>query len=129
MRKPLVAGNWKMNGTRASLAELGDMGKIRLSKARLDNLGYFERVEIVPVATEMAELKDLRIELSEKPTGHVSLGAGYSTEDSVIGFVEFTESNFDIARLFNWPPKGAGQRLRRARSFSKAAITASSLRL
>lgn len=92
--------------------ELGDMGKIRLSKARLDNLGYFERVEIVPVATEMAELKDLRIELSEKPTGHVSLGAGYSTEDSVIGFVEFTESNFDIARLFNWPPKGAGQRLR-----------------
>ena len=27
MRKPLVAGNWKMNGTRASLTELGDMGK------------------------------------------------------------------------------------------------------
>lgn len=27
MRKPLVAGNWKMNGTRASLAELGEMGK------------------------------------------------------------------------------------------------------
>jgi triosephosphate isomerase len=27
MRKPLVAGNWKMNGTRMSLAELGEMGK------------------------------------------------------------------------------------------------------
>ncbi len=27
MRKPLVAGNWKMNGTRASLAELGDMAQ------------------------------------------------------------------------------------------------------
>jgi outer membrane protein insertion porin family len=92
--------------------DLGDLGKIRLSKARLDNLGYFERVEIVPVATEMPDLKDLRIELSEKATGHVSLGAGYSTEDSVIGFVEFTESNFNLARLLNWPPKGAGQRLR-----------------
>lgn len=92
--------------------DLGDMGKIRISKARLDNLGYFERVEMVPVATEVPDLKDLRIELSEKSTGHMSLGAGYSTEDSVIGFVEFTESNFDLARLFKWPPKGAGQRLR-----------------
>ena len=27
MRKPLVAGNWKMNGTRMSLTELGEMGK------------------------------------------------------------------------------------------------------
>ncbi len=27
MVKPLVAGNWKMNGTRASLTELGEMGK------------------------------------------------------------------------------------------------------
>ena len=27
MRKPLVAGNWKMNGTRASLAEIGEMAK------------------------------------------------------------------------------------------------------
>jgi triosephosphate isomerase len=28
MLKPLVAGNWKMNGTRASLAELGEMAKV-----------------------------------------------------------------------------------------------------
>lgn len=27
MRKPLIAGNWKMNGTKASLAELVEMGK------------------------------------------------------------------------------------------------------
>lgn len=27
MRKPLIAGNWKMNGMRASLIELGEMGR------------------------------------------------------------------------------------------------------
>ncbi len=93
-------------------SDLGDAGKIRLSKSRLENLGYFETVDILPVATEVPGLKDLRIDLKEKATGQVSLGAGFSTEDSVIGFVEFTESNFDLSRLFNWPPKGAGQRFR-----------------
>ena len=93
-------------------SDLGDAGKIRISKSRLENLGYFETVDILPVATEVPGLKDLRIDLKEKPTGQVSLGAGYSSEDSVIGFVEFTESNFDLSRLFNWPPKGAGQRFR-----------------
>ena len=92
--------------------DLGDAGKIRTSKSRLENLGYFETVDILPVATEVPGLKDLRIDLKEKATGQVSLGAGFSTEDSVIGFVEFSESNFDLSRLFNWPPKGAGQRFR-----------------
>ncbi len=93
-------------------SDLGDAGKIRTSKSRLENLGYFETVDILPVATEVPGLKDLRIDLKEKATGQVSLGAGFSTEDSVIGFVEFTESNFDLSRLFNWPAKGAGQRFR-----------------
>jgi triosephosphate isomerase len=46
MRKPLVAGNWKMNGTRASLAELGDM-------ARANDAALRSRVDLMicPPAT------------------------------------------------------------------------------
>ena len=92
--------------------DLCDAGKINLSKQRLSNLEYFETVEIYPIATTVPDLKDLRIDLKEKRTGSVSLGAGFSSEDSVMGFLEFTETNFDLRRLFNWPPKGAGQRFR-----------------
>ncbi len=92
--------------------DLGDMGRVRASKNRLMNLGYFESVEILPSSTEQESLKDLRIELKEKATGQISLGAGFSSEDSAIAFIEFTETNFDLARIFNWPPKGDGQRLR-----------------
>lgn len=94
--------------------DLGDNSKIRVSQNRLMNLGYFSRVDIVPAVTETPDLRDLRIEVEEKPTGNVSIGAGFSTEDSAIGFLEFTETNFDLAKLLSleWPPKGAGQRLR-----------------
>ncbi|MBO4512924.1 MAG: outer membrane protein assembly factor BamA [Victivallales bacterium] len=92
--------------------DLGDMGKVRASKQRLMNLGYFETVEMLPVATDEPALKDLKIDLKEKATGQISLGAGFSTEDSAIAFIEFTETNFDLSRIFNWPPKGAGQRFR-----------------
>ena len=93
--------------------DLGDASKIRTSKDRLSQLNYFETVEISPVATEREDLRDLRIQLSEKHTGTFSMGAGFSTEDSVVGYVELAENNFDLNRLFGeWPPKGAGQRLR-----------------
>ena len=93
--------------------DLANMNLIRTSQKRLKNLNYFESVEITPVDTERDDLKDLRIQLAEKRTGVFSVGAGFSTDDSVLGFVELTENNFDISRLFrNWPPKGGGQRMR-----------------
>ena len=92
--------------------DLGDMGKVRASKQRLLNMGYFESVEMLPVATDEPGVKDLNIDLKEKATGQISLGAGFSSEDSAIAFIEFTETNFDLGRLLDWPPKGGGQRLR-----------------
>ncbi len=94
--------------------DLGDNSKIRASKNRLMNLGYFSRVDIVPAVTDTPDLRDLRIEVEEKPTGNLSVGAGFSTEDSAIGFLEFSEANFDLSKLLSleWPPKGAGQRFR-----------------
>ena len=48
--------------------------------------------------------------MTEKPTGSVNFGAGFSSIDSLTGFVEVTQTNFD---LFDWPSfTGAGQRFR-----------------
>lgn len=92
--------------------DLCDPGKIKISRQRLENLNYFESVEILPTVTNAPDLRDLRIDLKEKATGNISVGAGFSSEDSVMGFLEYSESNFDVRRLFDWPPKGAGQRFR-----------------
>ncbi len=86
-----------------------DGGKIRAAKQRLKNLNYFEDpIEITPMATERDDQKDLEVALKEKRTGNLMLGVGYSTDDSFVGMVEISQSNFDIS---NWPKfTGAGQR-------------------
>ncbi|MCK5803625.1 MAG: outer membrane protein assembly factor BamA [Lentisphaeria bacterium] len=90
--------------------DLGDAGKIRVSKSLLENLDYFDKVEITSLATESAALRDLRISLEEKRTGQLMMGVGFSSDDSVVGYVEVAQRNFD---LLNWPSfRGGGQRMR-----------------
>ncbi|MBQ7649668.1 MAG: outer membrane protein assembly factor BamA [Victivallales bacterium] len=98
-----------------------DNGKIRLSKQRIQNLGFFETVDILPVSTDEPDVKDLRIDLKERPTGQVSVGAGFSSEDNAIAFIEFNETNFDLMRFLGaeWPPKGDGQKLGARFQFGK----------
>ena len=80
------------------------------SKQRLQNLNYFDRVDVFPSDTMVPGKKDMNVVVSEKRTGSLNFGAGYSTVDSVIGFVELSQSNFDIT---NWPHfTGGGQRFR-----------------
>ena len=90
--------------------DLGDAGKIRASKSRLMGLNYFETVDVTPVATEKAEAKDISIKVLEKRTGQLMIGAGFSSEDAVVGYFEVMQSNFDYRN----PPtfRGGGQRLR-----------------
>ena len=84
--------------------------RVETSKKRLDNLGYFEKVETYPEDTGVPGRKDLTIEVREKRTGSLNFGAGFSTIDNLIGFVELTQGNFD---LMNWPTfTGAGQKFR-----------------
>ncbi len=80
------------------------------SKQRLQNLNYFERVDIYPSDTLVPGRKDVNVIVTEKRTGSLNFGAGFSSVDSLIGFVELTQSNFDIT---NWPRfTGGGQRFR-----------------
>ena len=90
--------------------EIYDTVRVERSEERLKNLGYFSKVEATPEPTDVPNRKDLVFNLEEQRTGQVNFGAGFSSIDSLIGFVELTQGNFD---LFNWPSfTGGGQKLR-----------------
>ena len=87
-----------------------DTVRVETTKKRLENLGYFTKVETYPEETGVEGRKDLVVLVEEKRTGSLNFGAGYSTVDQLIGFVELTQGNFDIT---NWPGlTGAGQKFR-----------------
>jgi outer membrane protein insertion porin family len=90
--------------------EVYDTTLVDISKKRLENLNYFERVETQPTDTIVPGRKDLNVIVEEKRTGSFNFGAGFSTIDSLIGFAELQQSNFDV---MNWPRfTGGGQRFR-----------------
>jgi outer membrane protein insertion porin family len=84
--------------------------RVDTTKKRLDNLGYFAKVETYPEETDIPGRKDLTILVQEKRTGSLSFGGGFSTVDKLVGFAELTQGNFD---LFHWPSfTGGGQKFR-----------------
>jgi outer membrane protein insertion porin family len=84
--------------------------RVEVTKKRLENLGYFAKVETYPEETGVPGRKDLTIQVEEKRTGSLSFGGGFSTIDSLVVFAELTQGNFD---LMNWPGfTGAGQKFR-----------------
>jgi len=95
--------------------DIYDTTLIDVSRQRLANLNYFEtepptRLQLVPSDTLVPGRKDLNVIVEEKRTGSFNFGAGFSTIDSLLGFAELQQTNFD---LFNWPRfVGAGQRFR-----------------
>lgn len=92
-----------------------DGDKLKRSKERLTNLGYFEEISYDTEDTESSNKKDLIVDVKESKTGTFSFGGGYSTVDSFVGFVEIEQKNFDWR---NWPYfTGAGQDLRFKGSF------------
>jgi outer membrane protein insertion porin family len=84
--------------------------RVDTTKKRLENLGYFAKVETYPEETDIPGRKDLTILVQEKRTGSLSFGGGFSTVDKLVGFAELTQGNFDI---FKWPSfTGGGQKFR-----------------
>jgi outer membrane protein insertion porin family len=61
-----------------------DGDKIRLSRDRVDRLGYFTDVNVETVEVPGApDQVDLVFTVAEKPTGSISLGAGFSSAEKV----------------------------------------------
>ncbi len=90
--------------------QIYDSVRADVSKKRLDNLQYFEKVDISPQDTTIPNRKNMVVTVEEKRTGSVTFGAGFSSVDSLLGFVEITQGNFDI---FNFPYfTGGGEKFR-----------------
>lgn len=86
-----------------------DGTKLRRTKERLKNLGYFEEINYDIQDTQYPNKKDLVVQVKESKTGSLSFGGGYSTVDQLVGFIEVQQKNFDFT---NWPSfTGGGQNL------------------
>jgi len=61
-----------------------DGGLIKLSKERVERLGYFKDIEVETNEVAGApDQVDLVVNVTEKPTGNLSIGAGYSSAERV----------------------------------------------
>lgn len=87
-----------------------DGDKLKRSKERLYNLGYFEEVIFNTEQGTAPNKQDLVVTVKETKTGEFSFGGGFSSVEQLVGFVSVTQKNFD---LFNFPTfTGDGQQLR-----------------
>jgi len=112
-----IQGNTKTRATviarelALSPGEVFDLARARVSEARLRNTQFFEEVRVVPVSSPVPNQSDLRVIVKEGSTGSVSFGAGYSTVEQLVGFVEYSEGNFDYTNPEGWY-RGGGQKFR-----------------
>lgn len=61
-----------------------DGEKIKLSRDRVDRLGYFSNVNVdTPEVAGTDDQVDVDMKVEEKPTGNITLGAGFSQEDKL----------------------------------------------
>ncbi len=65
----------------------------RRSFQRINNLNFFESVDIEPVPVDEGQL-DLDVRVKEKSTGQFSIGGGFSSVDGLVGLLEITQGNF-----------------------------------
>ncbi len=69
-----------------------DSAKIRKSQEKIYNLGFFDNVLI---DTEQVDIDRLNLvfEVVERKTGTIGLGAGYSSLEGLVGYIQLTKSN------------------------------------
>lgn len=72
-----------------------DGDRIRLSRDRVDRLGYFTEVTLdtqeVPGTTDQV---DINVKVTEKPTGALQLGAGFSSAEKLFLSFSINQENF-----------------------------------
>lgn len=67
---------------------------LRLSKQKLEQLGYFESVEVSTPRGSSDDQLVLNINVKEKPTGTFSVGAGFSSAESFLFTASVAKNNF-----------------------------------
>lgn len=71
-----------------------DAEKVRLSRDRIDRLGYFEKVEVeTPAVPASIDQVDVNLSVKERPTGSVQAGAGFSSTEKLVLQASYTQQN------------------------------------
>lgn len=72
-----------------------DSERIRLSRNRVDRLGYFKQVEVdTEAVTGSADQVDVNFKVEERPLGSLTFGLGYSSTDSLVLSGSISQQNF-----------------------------------
>ncbi len=66
---------------------------MKRSYQRINNLDYFETVELIPKPRIEDQLIDIDVKVKEKLTGMLTIGGGYSSVDNIILMGEITQRN------------------------------------
>jgi len=88
--------------------ELYNESKLKISKIRVQRLGFFEKVEIKTKPSKKRRVVDVVVRVKERTTGTFQVGAGFSSVDNFITTAQISKDNF----------LGRGQRLSVNASFS-----------
>lgn len=67
--------------------------KIRRTRQRIQNLGFFSRVELQTVQGSSPDRTVIDVNVEEQSTGELSFGAGFSTSDGPVGNTSLRERN------------------------------------
>lgn len=67
--------------------------KLRRSEQRLNNLGFFENVSVNTEKGSASDKTVVNVNVEEKSTGEITLGAGFSSTDGALADVGITERN------------------------------------
>jgi outer membrane protein insertion porin family len=81
--------------------------ELETAKSRLEGLQYFNNVQVDADAGS-GGYRDINVLVEERRTGSISAGIGFSSIDSIVGFVNLEQTNFDV--MNPWAFTGAGQR-------------------
>lgn len=118
--RPYRVGNIRLTGNNRTkdyvirqelpLQSNDPMNSVDLDAAqkRLENLNYFDLVDVAQVGSNREGYRDINIEVAEKRTGSLNIGVAFSSIESVYLFAGITQSNFD---MYDWSSfVGGGQR-------------------
>jgi outer membrane protein insertion porin family len=67
--------------------------KLLRSEQRINNLGFFEKAQVKNTQGSAPDKTVVNVDVQEKSTGEVNIGAGYSTTGGVLGDFGVTERN------------------------------------
>jgi len=71
-----------------------EMDAVRNSLRKLGQLGYFEPIVPDFLVTEDPLVVDVLLPVTENKTGRAAFGAGYSSKDGLVGYIEVADTNF-----------------------------------